>query len=237
MSGLLRLWQSTIGKKVVMAGTGVILLGFVVGHMLGNLQIFINDGGKAINQYALFLHTNVGLLWGTRAVLLVCVLLHIVTAIQLRARNRAARPVPYVVRDYRDASYASRTMFWSGLIIAAFVIYHLLHLTAGKAHPGLFRMQADHAGVADVRHNVIAGFGMWYIAFFYIVAQLLLGMHLSHGAWSMLQSVGINHPAYTPWLKLGARGLAAVITLGNVSIAVACFAAPWLPFLAHLRLA
>ncbi len=221
MSGLLSLWRSTIGKKIVMAITGVILLGFVVGHLAGNLQIFIPDGGAKINAYARFLHENTGLLYATRAVLLACVVLHMIAALQLARRNSAARPVPYQAKSWREASFASRTMVLSGPIIAFFVAYHLLHLTAGKAHPELFRMQAGHPGIADVHYNVIAGFQVWYIALTYVIANVLLGMHLSHGAWSMFQSVGVNHPSYTPWLKCGSRLLAAAITLGNLSIPTA----------------
>jgi len=222
MGWLFALWNSTIGKKFVMALTGLVLFGFVIGHMAGNLQIFA--GPERINAYGKMLHDNAALLWATRAVLLASVLLHILTSIQLAARNRAARPVPYQARQWREASFASRFMMPAGLLVALFVAYHILHLTVGVAHPDRFRMLDGSRHAMDVHHNVVAGFSVWYISLIYVAAQVMLGLHLSHGAWSMFQSLGISHPRWTPLIKLGARGVAALVVLGNISIPLAVLA-------------
>ena len=210
-------YQAPIGKKVVMAITGVVLFGFVVGHMLGNLQVFL--GPEKLNAYGAALHNTPALLWGTRIILLVAVALHIVASIQLAALKKSARPVDYVKRKAIESSYASRTMMWSGPIIAAFVIYHLMHFTFGTAHPD-FRIQSD--GISpDAYHNVIAGFRSIPVSLAYIVSMALLGMHLYHGLWSMFQSLGAGHPRYTPSLKRFAALATAVIVAGNISIPVA----------------
>src|SRR5262245_23619217 len=144
MTWLLRLWQSTIGKKAVMAVTGVILFGFVVAHLAGNLQIYIPDGGKAIDAYGELLHSKPGLLWAARSVLIVSVPLHIVGAIQLVRRNALARPVAYHHKQHREASYSALTMKISGPMIALFVIYHLLHFTGGQVHPEFQYLKVHH---------------------------------------------------------------------------------------------
>ncbi len=213
MSWVLRIWQSTVGKKAVMALTGLLLFGFVLGHLAGNLQIYIRDGGKSIDAYGAFLHSKPGLLWAARLGLLIAVALHIITSIQLTIRNRQARPVPYHVKQSRAATYASRTMMWSGPIIAFFVVYHLLHFTTGQAHPDFRHL--------EVHHNLITGFQSKAAVVIYVVAMLLLGFHLFHGAWSMFQSMGVNHPKYNPLLRGFAVVFAVVVTLGNVSMPLA----------------
>ena len=205
-------WPSTNGKKVVMAITGAILLLFVIGHMLGNLQVF--EGPEKLNAYGRFLRAVPELLWTVRAVLLISVALHIWASVQLAARKIRARPVSYAKRDNVASGYASRTMYWSGPIILAFVIYHLLHLTAGVVHPGGQFIEGD------VYHNVVSGFQVWYVSAWYIFSMVLLGMHIWHGAWSMFQSLGINHPRHTPILRKAAATLAIPIVLGYVSIPV-----------------
>ena len=205
-----RFWASTNGKKAVMAITGAILLLFVIGHMLGNLQIF--EGPEQLNAYGRFLHGVPEILWAIRAVLIVSVILHIWASIQLAIRKTQARPVNYAKRENVASSYASRTMYWSGPILLAFVIFHLLHLTAGTIRPG------GEFVPADVYHNVVAGFQVWYISAWYIFSMVLLGFHIRHGAWSMFQSVGINHPRHTTFLKKAALVLAVVIVLGYSSI-------------------
>jgi succinate dehydrogenase / fumarate reductase cytochrome b subunit len=215
LEGAVRLWSSTIGKKVVMALSGVVLFGFVIGHLLGNLQIY--QGPDKINAYGAFLHHNTGLLWGFRVVLLTCVLLHIVASAQLTIRNWKARPVGYKKRKAVGSSYASRTMFWSGPIIAAFVVYHLLHFTFGSAHPDFRELN----GVPEVYHNVITGFQSVPVALAYVVAMAMLGFHLLHGIWSMFQSVGVAHPFYTPLIKRFALLATTLIVLGNISIPIA----------------
>lgn len=212
-----RLWRSSLGKKVLMAVTGVILFGFVIGHLLGNLQIFIPDGGKAIDAYAQFLANSKALVWTSRIVLLASVILHIVCAIALTKQNKAARPEPYRFKDYREAGYAARTMMISGPLIALFVIYHLGHFTTGHFGPPGFK----HLAVHD---NMIAGFKVWWASVAYIAAMVMLGTHLFHGGWSMFQSVGVNHPRWTPVLKKGAAIAAVLITLGYVSIPLAIWA-------------
>jgi succinate dehydrogenase / fumarate reductase cytochrome b subunit len=215
----LRFYDATIGKKAVMAVTGVILFGYVLGHMLGNLQIFL--GAQAINSYAHFLHSHEGALWGARVVLLASVILHIVASVQLWVLNNRARPVPYVRKRDVPTSYAARTMKWSGPIIAAFVIFHVLHLTTGDIVP-LYPESAPSS--PDAYNNVVAGFQHPAISIFYIVAVVLLSMHLYHGLWSMFQSVGFNHPRYTPRLQQFAAIFAIVVALGYISIPVAAMA-------------
>jgi succinate dehydrogenase / fumarate reductase cytochrome b subunit len=218
ISRAVRFYEAPIGKKAVMALTGVLLFGYVVGHLIGNLQIYSSNPDQ-INRYAAFLHNpaNYYALWGVRLVLLAAVVLHIVASVQLWRQNRIARPVGYVKKDHVPSSYAARTMLWSGPIIAAFVVFHVLHLTTGSVVE--LREVAEHA--PDVRYNVIAGFQNFWISGFYIVAMALLCMHLYHGLWSMFQSVGFSHPRYTPALKKAAAIAAILIAIGNISIPVA----------------
>ena len=209
-----RLWSSTIGKKAVMAVTGIILFGFVIGHMAGNLQFFL--GREAINGYAEKLHHLGPIPLVVRLVLLAAVVLHIVAAVQLWRLQRVARPVSYMKRTPTTSTYASRTMYWSGPILAAFIIYHLLHLTVGVAHPDYEFLNAYD--------NMVIGFQNPLVSLFYVVAMVLLGMHLYHGVWSMFQSLGFAHPRYTPKLKLAAKLFAIVLTLGFIVIPIAILA-------------
>ncbi|MGO9240315.1 MAG: succinate dehydrogenase cytochrome b subunit [Bryobacteraceae bacterium] len=209
------LFNSVVGKKIVMAVTGVILSVFVLGHMIGNLQIFL--GPERINAYGRFLHGNMELLWPVRIVLLTAVVLHVLMAWQLTILNSfKARPVAYLKKSAIASDYASRTMVWSGPIVGAFIIYHLLHFTTGTVHPNFVE--------GDVYHNVITGFQVPAVALFYIVANILLATHLYHGVWSMFQTLGVNHPRYTPWLKGLAKVYGIVIGLGNCSIPLAVLA-------------
>ncbi len=212
-------YQATIGKKVVMAVTGVILFGYVLGHLIGNLQIYSPDT-QQINNYARFLHSHVLLLWAVRALLLASVVLHITASVQLWLLKQKARPEAYVKKDDVPASYAARTMIWSGPIIAAFVVFHVLHLTVGSVLP----LHTLPDGDMDVRANVITGFRNPAVAIFYIVAMALLCMHLYHGLWSMFQSLGVNHPRYTPIIKKFAAAFAWFVAIGNISIPVAVLA-------------
>ena len=193
-----------------MAVTGVILFLFVLGHMIGNLQVY--EGPERLNAYGHFLHGVPEILWAVRTVLIVSVVLHILASLQLAIRKTQARPAGYAQKDNIASDYASRTMYWSGPIILAFVIYHLLHLTAGVIHPG----GAFEEG--DVYHNVVSGFQVWYVSAWYIFSMILLGFHIRHGAWSMFQSIGFNHPRHTPILKKAAAVFAIVITAGYISI-------------------
>jgi succinate dehydrogenase / fumarate reductase cytochrome b subunit len=211
-----RFYDAPIGKKVVMAVTGVMLFGYVLAHLLGNLQIYA--GPDQINRYAGFLHNpaNAGLLWGARSVLLLAVGLHILASIQLWKQKNDARPIAYVKKDDAAASYASRTMMWSGPIVAAFIVFHILHLTVGAVVP-LHELAPNEP---DVRANVIEGFSNPLISGFYMLAIVLLCTHLYHGLWSMFQSLGISHPKYTPKLKKFAALFAILIAIGNCSIPI-----------------
>ena len=205
-------WQSTNGKKVVMAVTGAMMFAFVIGHMLGNLQMF--ESPEHINAYGHFLHNLGEVLWLERGVMLLVITLHIVATVQLALRTKAARPIGYSRKEAINSSYASRTMYWSGPIVLAFLIFHLLQFTAGYIHP-----QSQFID-GDVYHNVVAGFQIWWVSAWYIFAVSLLGLHLSHGIWSMFQSVGLAHPQQSVLLKFAARAIAAVIVLGYISIPI-----------------
>ncbi len=221
------LWGTMVGKKVVMAVTGLALVGFVVAHMLGNLKVFL--GAEAIDAYAEFLRT-VGepllpyslLLWTVRIVLSVCVAFHVTAAVQLTRMNRAARPQGYETKRSIATTYAARTMLWSGVILALFVVFHLLHLTAGAVgfRPGVFRPMA-------VYHNVIAAFSVWYVSLFYVLAMACLCLHLDHGTWSMFQTLGWNNARTTRALRALSRVLALAVFTGFVSVPVAVLAG-WL---------
>jgi succinate dehydrogenase cytochrome b subunit len=220
------LYKSAVGKKAVMAASGIVLFGFVLVHMIGNLKLYegVDEQGHYIlNNYAGFLRSvgtpalpTSGLLWIARAVLLVAVLLHIWAAWQLTRMNREARPVGYARRDLVQAGYASRTMRWGGVIILLFVVYHLLDLTFGTANPSYVE--------GDVYHNVVASFSRWPVALFYVLANVALGFHLYHGLWSMFQSLGWNHPRFNSWRRRFAQAFALLITLGNVSFPLAVLA-------------
>jgi succinate dehydrogenase / fumarate reductase cytochrome b subunit len=213
-----------VGKKVVMAVTGLVLVGFVVAHMLGNLKIFL--GAETIDAYAAFLRTMGepllpygSLLWVVRIILLACVALHITAAVQLTRMNWAARPHGYDTKQSIATTYAARTMRWSGVILALFVVYHLLHLTAGVVsfQPGEF----VHL---SVYHNVVAAFSVWYVSLFYIVAMACLCLHLDHGIWSMLQTIGWNNARTMSALKGLSRLVALLVFAGFISVPVAVLA-------------
>lgn len=212
----LRFWDSTVGKKAVMAVTGFILFGFIVGHLLGNLQIY--EPPEKINHYSEMLRSMPSLLWGARITLLVSVFLHIWASVALWRLQRAARPVEYVRKANLHSTYASRTMMWSGPIILAFVIYHLLNFTFGTVHPG--GPFDEH----NVYNNVVTGFQFWPSSVFYIIAMIMLCYHLYHGLWSMFQSLGFSHPVYNLWIQRLAKVFAIVIAIGYISIPVAVLA-------------
>lgn len=206
-------WRSTNGKKIVMAVTGCILFLFIVGHLLGNLLIYA--GPARYNSYAAFLHFDGTLLWIIRSILIVSVILHIEAAAQLWLRKKRARPVGYSRKEAIRSSYASRTMYWSGPIVLAFVIFHLLEFTGGFIHPG------SRFIAGDVYHNVVAGFSVWWISAWYIFSLCLLGLHLRHGLWSMLQSFGMPHSrAREIALKRLALWIAVVLIAGYISIPI-----------------
>ena len=195
-----------------MAVTGVMMFGFVVGHMLGNLQMY--EAPEHINAYGHFLHNLGEILWLIRGIMLLAIALHITATIQLALRSKAARPIGYSRSEAINSSYASRTMYWSGPIVLAFIIFHLLQFTAGYVHPQATFVQGD------VYQNVVSGFQVWWVSAWYIFAMCLLGLHLSHGLWSMFQSVGLGHPRLTPYLRNAARSVALIIVLGYISIPI-----------------
>ncbi len=209
-----RFYAAPIGKKAVMAVTGVVLFGFVLGHLAGNLQVF--EGQHQLDSYAAFLKATPVLLWGTRLVLLVSVILHIVASIQLTQMKRAARPVAYAKKNNSHSSFASRTMMWSGPFIAFFIAFHLMHFTLGTGQPNF--------NGAAVFGNIVQAFQSPLVAFFYIFAMLLLGTHLHHGLYSMFQTLGANHPSFMPVIKRVAALGAILITAGFIAIPVAVLA-------------
>lgn len=210
-SRLALLWDSAIGKKAIMAGTGIVLFAFVLAHMVGNLQAF--EGTEALDAYAELLRFSPGLLWTIRIVLLLAAVVHAVAGIQLWVARRDARPVEY--RDYRPtgSTVASRTMIWSGFLVLGFVVYHLLDLTIGVANPD-FRE-------GEVFHNLVTSLGRTLAALFYVVAVAGLGVHLWHGLWSMFQSLGVSNRAYTRSLQAFAVTFAVILAVGFAAIPIA----------------
>ena len=213
-------FQSTVGSKVVMALSGLGLVIYVIFHMLGNLQVF--EGSHALNGYAAFLRDMPILLWAARAGLLSIVVLHIMLAIQLTLRNRRARTVAYAVREYRQASFASRTMATSGLVLLLFIIFHLLHLTAGVIDPSSAD-RLDAEGHRDVYGKIIHAFQNPFIVALYLVGQLGLGLHLNHAVTSSLQTLGFEHAAFNRLFKAAGPTVALLVVLGNTAIILAIF--------------
>ena len=212
MSGFTRGLTSSVGLKFLMGITGGLLVLFVIGHMLGNLQVFL--GREQLNAYAAKLQGLGGLLWVIRLGLFAVFALHVLTGIALTLKNRAARPIPYAGLQPLESTVFSRTMIWSGLALLAFVVYHLLHFTILPKDPALL-LEDGHV---DVYGMVIAGFQDPAVTISYVVAMLLLGAHLAHGIASMFQSLGWNAPKYETLTNRLGLGLAAVLVLGNVSM-------------------
>ena len=220
-------WHTMIGKKVVMAVTGLLLILFVLAHMAGNLKIF--SGPEEINAYSRFLREVGGpelaygqLLWAVRIVLLLCVALHITAAVQLSRMSLNARPVEYSVKRNVETTFAARMMRSGGVLLAVFIVFHLLHLTGGVVgfRPGQF----EHLAVYQ---NVVAGFAVWPVALFYIVATGALCLHLYHGIWSMMQTLGWSTARNQGKQKIVARAIAILVFLGFSSVPVTVWAG-WL---------
>lgn len=215
MSALRAFWGSTIGKKIVMAATGLIGIGFVIGHMLGNLQVFL--GPAKFNAYAHFLRSLGELLWVVRAVLVAAVVLHVVAAVQLSRRRLAARPVGYKQGSQHEVStFASRTIRWGGALLLLFLVFHILHFTTLC----VFR---DYS-TTDVYANVIRGFSVWWVVLLYVVAMAALGLHLHHGIWSSLRTLGASKASTDPLKRPVAAAVAIVVWLGFTVIPIAVFA-------------
>jgi succinate dehydrogenase / fumarate reductase cytochrome b subunit len=203
--------RSTLGLKILMALTGLILLGFLAGHVAGNLLMFV--GPQKMNDYARFLKSSTALLWGVRLTLLAAVVVHVLAAVLLTKRKGDARPVPYAGKKPHGSTYASRTMMWSGPVIALFVVYHLLHFTTGHLHPTF-----SHE---NVYKNVTDAFSRPIIAGVYVLSMLGVGFHLSHGVWSTLQTLGVNRPHLEANLRRAGLAVAVLIAGGFISIPVA----------------
>lgn len=216
MQKALTLTQTTIGKKAIVAVTGAILFGFVVAHLIGNLQVFL--GAEHLNAYAEFLHSMPKLLWAARGVLLLSLIVHVGLTIQLTMQSAAARPSRYhTLRDLGDQGplmrYARKTMILSGPIVAAFIGFHLAHLTIGADVVDGYRFDPT-----DVYTNVVRGFRSPYVTGFYVFANLLLGLHLYQGGHSLLQSLGLRSPRFDRQIGAVAIALAVFVTVGNVLI-------------------
>jgi succinate dehydrogenase / fumarate reductase cytochrome b subunit len=220
MVGALTLYQTSIGKKVIMAVTGLVLFGYVLLHMYGNLHIF--EGKQHLNDYAAWLREmgypllpHEGALWIVRVILLVSVLGHMWAAWEVTRQDLAGRPQAYGQKKMIAASYAARTMRWGGIILALFIIYHLLHLTTGTLYTG------GPYSKTDVYANVVNGFRVWWVSLFYIVAQLALALHLYHGLWSMAQTLGWRTRVNNQLWRGFATVFAIVVAGGNISIPLA----------------
>ncbi|MFQ5678475.1 MAG: succinate dehydrogenase cytochrome b subunit [Gemmatimonadota bacterium] len=218
MRRVLSFYGTTVGKKVAMAGSGGLLLLFVLGHMIGNLKVY--QGPEAYNAYAEGLReagapllSHGELLWIARILLLAALLIHVTAAIQLTRISRTARSMGYARTPHEEISYASRTVRWGGTIIFLFVVYHLLHLTWGTVHPAFVR--------GDVYHNFVAGFQVWPVSVVYMLGMIVLGLHIYHGTWSMMQTLGIDPPRYGRYRRPFAALVALVIVAGNLSFPLA----------------
>ena len=213
MGRLRGFYASMVGKKVVMGVTGLIGVGFVILHSLGNLLVF--RGAPAINAYSHFLKSTGELLWALRLVLVVSVILHVTAAVQLTRQSRAARPIGYARNEHQAATISSRTMRWGGALLLFFIILHILHFTTGTIRPaGVFSS-------SDVYANVVSSFRIWWVALFYVVAMIALGLHLFHGAWSSVRTLGLTKPSERPLERRVATVIAVVVWLGFSVIPVA----------------
>jgi succinate dehydrogenase / fumarate reductase, cytochrome b subunit len=214
MTRIATFWETSVGKKAVMAVTGLILVAYLITHVLANLLVF--TGPDRINRYAAILHATGGALWAARLILLVAVILHIVAATQLALRRRAARPVAYAGgRQPRVSTLASRTIRWGGALLLVFIIYHILHFTTGTVHPDFVEL--------NPYHNVATGFRNPLVALFYLAAMAALGFHLYHGVWSSGRSLGVSPPSPHPLRRRVALVLGGFIWLGFTVIVVAAW--------------
>jgi succinate dehydrogenase / fumarate reductase cytochrome b subunit len=203
---------SSIGRKVIMAVTGVILFGYVFGHMIGNLQVYL--GPEALNHYAVLLRTILHgwALWVVRIVMLAAVGLHIWAAAALTLESRRARPQAYGEVKWKESTYASRTMRWGGVILLLFIIFHILNLTTGTVHPNFVE--------GDVYRNFVVAFQNVPTSIAYVIAMIALALHLRHGVWSMFQTLGVSHPRYIALAHAAAWAFAVIILVGNLSFPI-----------------
>ncbi len=217
MNFIISFYRSSIGKKWVVALTGLVLIGYVLGHMLGNLQIFA--GPEKINAYAAFLHSMPGPLLLIRAFLIACLVMHVVTTIKLAIENRAAKAQRYECQASTSLKPAKKTMVLSGLMVLAFILFHLAHFTVRVTDK---RFETLPHGEHDVHSMVIMGFDQHpVVTGFYVIAIFLLCMHLSHGFQSVLQTLGVNSRKTRLTVTYGGQLLSWLIFLGYISIPVA----------------
>jgi succinate dehydrogenase / fumarate reductase cytochrome b subunit len=209
------LFDSTVGKKVIMAASGLILVAFVIGHVVGNLLVFV--GADKLNAYSHFLKANLEVLSVVRLVLIVSVLLHIWSALALTRVAQEARPIDYERKEPQASTFAARTIRVGGVVILLFVVFHLLHFTVGAIQPAPF-------SETDVYRNVVGSFSVPWVAGFYIVAMMALGLHLYHGAWAAFRTLGLRRPSTTPMKRSVATLVAVAVWLGFTSIPVAVLA-------------
>jgi succinate dehydrogenase / fumarate reductase cytochrome b subunit len=214
--GLLAFYRSSIGKKIIMGVTGLILVLFILSHVASNLLVF--QGAEGIDAYARFLRSTGKLLWLVRAGLLLAAILHIDAAVQLTRRARAGRPVAYGRRHPQSSTWGARSMRWGGVLLLAFIVFHLFHFTFGNAHPSY--PDFNHT---TVYHNVVTGFGSPVVVLLYLAAMGALGLHLYHGIGAMMLSLGASHPRYTPAWRVLSTVLAVLVTLGFAAIPVAVY--------------
>lgn len=215
MNRLRRFYSAAIGKKIVMGVTGLIGIGFVILHMAGNLLAF--QGAEAINAYAHFLASTGELLWVLRITLIVSVILHVIAAYQLTMQNRAARPVGYANREPQVSTWAARTMRAGGVVLLVFIVLHVMHFT----NPG-WRPSGGFVK-ADVYTNIVTSFKIWWVTLFYVIAMISLGLHLYHGAWSSVRSIGLAQPTPRPLHRKVALALALLLWLGFTAVPVGVF--------------
>lgn len=215
MTRLRLLWDSSAGKKAIMAVSGLIWVAYLITHMLANLLVF--QGPGKINAYSAFLHGTGGALWAARLVLIVALVLHVVAAVQLAARRQEARPLGYAGGyDPQVSTIAARTLRWGGALILLFLVYHILHFTVGTAHPGFVE--------GNPYHNVATGFRNIFVVALYLVVMALVGLHLYHGVWSSGRSLGLSPPSANPLRRTAALVLALLIWLGFSLIPIAVYA-------------
>jgi succinate dehydrogenase / fumarate reductase cytochrome b subunit len=220
---MLALYRSTIGKKAIMAVTGLMLVAFVIVHMAGNLQIFL--GPAKINGYSAFLKGTGELLWIARLGLLGALILHVTMAFQLTRIKQAARPIDYQKREPQVSTTAARLMRWGGVILLVFIVFHILHFTTGTLFPVASTRDALHPGFSatDVYGNVISAFHTPWVVAFYVVVMLFLMLHLFHGAWSSVRTLGLTKPSRHPLKRHVATAVALVVWLGFTAVPVAVF--------------
>jgi succinate dehydrogenase / fumarate reductase cytochrome b subunit len=217
------LYRTTVGKKMLMAGSGIVLVGFVLAHMVGNLKIFL--GRTELDSYAQGLRTlgepifpEGSLLWALRTMVFAAFVIHIACAIQLSLRSRAARKIRYQKTDHVKADIPAVTMRWGGLFLALFVVFHLANFTWGNIHPGYTYVRGH------VYNNVVGTFKQWWMTLIYLVMMGALGLHLFHGTWSMFQTLGWNNRRWNTIVRRATAALAVIIVLGFISVPIAVYA-------------